>query len=189
MYGPKPNCPIDNSRRAANSITKKVLDLTEYKGANTISIFLSMPGREISTRGIVLQALREGKKVFVPYIHIEKRSKSKVMDMLQLRDENDLNALQPDPWGIPSLAAESVPSRENALGGLGCLQDESEAVKTFSKLDLIFMPAMAFDQSLNRLGHGKGFYDRYLTRYRRISSAAHEECDIPRLGLYHSKLQ
>lgn len=29
-------------------------------------------------------------------------------------------------------------------------------------LDLILVPAVAFDASFNRLGHGKGFYDRYI---------------------------
>jgi len=38
-------------------------------------------------------------------------------------------------------------------------------------LDLIFMPALAFDQEFMRLGHGKGYYDRYLERYKsRVSS-------------------
>lgn len=28
----------------------------------------------------------------------------------------------------------------------------------------MFMPGLAFDQHRNRLGHGKGYYDRYIAR-------------------------
>ena len=31
--------------------------------------------------------------------------------------------------------------------------------------EIIFVPLLAFDSSKNRLGYGKGFYDRYLNKY------------------------
>lgn len=123
-----------------------------------------MPNREISTTEIVLDAFRKDKKVFIPYIYTSKDDpKSKVMDMLRLRDEVDLQGLKPDAWGIPSLSAEDVGSRENAIGGLG-LSDSTLASPSHLAVDLIFMPGMAFDHLNHRLGHGKGFYDKYISR-------------------------
>ena len=103
-----------------------------------------MPNREISTKDIILQAFKDGKKVFIPYIHASKRSNFKIMDMLRLHDEDDLNSLQPDAWGIPSISVESALNRENALGGIGSLEEADELAVGSSSLDLIFMPAMAF---------------------------------------------
>jgi len=147
---------------SASTITKQVLRLKEYQNARSLSIFLSMPGKEVSTRDIALDALRNDKSVFIPYIHAGE-GKSKVIEMLQLRDEDDLNSLKPDSWGIPSLEAGSVGQRKNALGGMGTEPGVSP------QLDLILMPGVAFDRSHSRLGHGMGFYDRYLQSYRKAA--------------------
>lgn len=130
-----------------------------------------MPGKEVSTQDIALDALRGNKSVFVPYIHGGK-GKSKVIDMLQLRDEDDLNSLRPDSWGIPSLEPDSVGQRSNALGGIGTEPGASPV------LDLMFMPGVAFDRSHSRLGHGMGFYDRYLENYRKAVDQSGEKMPV-----------
>ena len=138
--------------------------MKEYQEAHALSVFLSMPGREVSTHDVVLDALTSGKKVFIPYLHPSENGGTKQMDMLELRDEADLNALKPDPWGIPSLDPNSVGNRRNALGGNG-VEGGDEIGANGPDLDLILMPAVAFDRSHRRLGHGKGFYDRYIERF------------------------
>ncbi|RMZ90691.1 hypothetical protein DV736_g2064, partial [Chaetothyriales sp. CBS 134916] len=146
-------------------ITKRALALKQYQDALSISIFLSMAGKEASTTEIVLDALRHGKRVFVPYIHAGTDGKNKTMNMLQIESENDLKSLKPDAWGIPSFTPDSISHRQNALGGRGIEGVEDHGGSQGPKLDLIFMPAVAFDSDHNRLGHGKGYYDSYLQKY------------------------
>lgn len=84
------------------------------------------------------------------------------MDMLHLRSADDYHSLKPDSWGIPSLDATTVQARGNCFGGHGLGGDGSET----RPLDLILMPGAAFDQTFRRLGHGKGYYDRFLQKYQ-----------------------
>lgn len=139
-----------------------------------------MPSGELQTRAIVNDALLQGKKVFAPYIHksvCQDPSKPRsVMDMVSLHSQSDYESLKPDAWGIPSVDAGSLHTRQRVLSENnadvdGIYHDESgsnsnhdESTKV-DRLDMIVMPGIAFDSRLSRLGHGKGFYDYFLERY------------------------
>ena len=148
-----------------------ILGLKQYKAAQTLSIYLSMPKAETQTDKIVHDALHQGKKVFVPYIH-RPPTGPKIIDMLRLSSIAEFEGLERDGWGIPSLPADSVEGRENAIGGTGLSSGENppetedgEGRKGEGTLDLVVLPGVAFDQGMNRLGHGRGFYDAYLSRF------------------------
>jgi 5-formyltetrahydrofolate cyclo-ligase len=145
-----------------------------------------MPQGEISTTGIVRDALAAGKEVFVPYTHnIETESTQStvsVMDMLRLDSMEEFESLTPDKWGIPSLSAASVSSRSNCFGGLGVVKDRFRGPGQDLGLDLIVMPGMAFDTDMRRLGHGKGYYDHFLNRYSREVEGSPRACRRPFLG-------
>lgn len=137
-----------------------------------------MPAGEISTLGIVRDALAQGKKVFIPYTYNlatpkEGQPKS-IMDMVELQSMEDFDTLKPDKWGIPTPNKESISSRANSFGGIGITKGETSD-KVGSGLDLIVMPGMVFDSQFGRLGHGKGFYDYFLTR-------CHQAAQVPFRG-------
>jgi 5-formyltetrahydrofolate cyclo-ligase len=175
---------MKTDKLAAFLVTTQVLRMPVYQRAQSIAIFLSMPGREISTRDVVLDALDSGKAVFVPYLHSPENAKNRTMDMLQLKDKHDFFSLQPDNWGIPSLNHDSVAQRRNAFGGFGPLNAPSHDIGSAPSLDVVFVPSVAFDASHCRLGHGKGFYDRYLSRYKNVASSRQPSILMPRLGMF-----
>jgi len=128
-----------------------------------------MPSGEISTASIVHDALKQQKKVFVPYMYKVSNPDSgqpaSVMDMLELHSLGDYESLKPDKWGIPSLDKESIPDRGNSLGGQGVSDTRvMPSNGDVGGLDLVVLPGMAFDSELGRLGHGKGYYDYFLER-------------------------
>ena len=164
--------------------------MPEYEKANRISIFLSMPAREILTHDIVVHAITHGKTVFVPYIHRSRNDslpkETSVMDMLALHSKEELESLKPDFWGIPTLDERSISGRANALSGRGVENaitraDRASAPSDAPGLDLMLVPGVAFDMENRRLGHGKGFYDRYLQRYKDFVSPS-SNARMPRLG-------
>ena len=127
-----------------------------------------MPTGEISTRAIVLDALQEGKKVFVPYTYALSSAAANgpqsVMNMVSLQSKEDYDTLRPDAWGIPTPSRETMSERESCLGDDEIKSDELVREKTAEGLHLVVMPGMAFDRRLARLGHGKGYYDFFLHR-------------------------
>ena len=109
-----------------------------------------MPTGEINTLAIANDILASGKKLYVPFWNV---SSSSQMDMVRIINKQDLESLPLDKWGIPSPKEEyghPPMRREKALDD--------------AKLDLILVPGVAFDAACRRLGHGKGYYDRYITR-------------------------
>ncbi|KAF2774391.1 5-formyltetrahydrofolate cyclo-ligase [Teratosphaeria nubilosa] len=147
-----------------------ILSLPQYQNAKSLSVYLSMPVGEAQTRSILRDALETGKKVYVPYIYKPESegspSKRKVMDMLQLSSLSEYENLERDSWGIPTLPEEGIQERCNAMGGRGLTQglDLGGRAEEYGGLDLIVVPGVAFDADGNRMGHGAGFYDSYLTR-------------------------
>ena len=100
----------------------------------TIFLFLSM-NSEIDTRSLLEAALEDRKKAFAPTVEGEK---------LVFR---------------PILSAEG-PWKRGAFG----IREPSGSVEqaTASFPALIVAPGLAFDRDGNRLGKGKGYYDRFL---------------------------
>lgn len=159
------------------AVLQKLVNFKPYQQAKRIGIYLAMPTGELQTDAIVRHALESGKQVFVPYLY-KSTSQSpdvprSVMDMVDLRSIADFDSLERDSWGIPTIPAETVDERESVL-------------KTVSSkgLDMILLPGVAFDTDPNtnfirRLGHGKGFYDYFLHRYREQSGSQKRDSANP----------
>lgn len=122
----------------ANAVIQdKVLASSRYREANRIFMYLHTP-KEPATDRIVARALADGKAVYVPKC-IGKH------EMLAIRIL-DLTDLEPGAYGIPEPRT--------------C----SETI-TAAEADLILTPCLAATRDGKRLGHGAGYYDRFLAGY------------------------
>lgn len=83
------------------------------------------------------------------------------MEMLQLRSMNEFMSLDTTLWDIrqhPLSATEDARNRPLSY-------DDIDADGS-SGLDLVLIPGMAFTRSGDRLGHGMGYYDKFLSHHR-----------------------
>lgn len=135
----------------SEAILAKVVALPAFKRSKTISCYLSMPTAEVQTAALISNILADDdKKLFVPSL----TSKDGQMDFVRLYDANDLRTLPVGLWGIPEPTAEWGNEKRQSVFNASC-----------EDLDLIILPGVAFDSSLSRLGHGKGYYDRFISSY------------------------
>lgn len=148
-----------------------------------------MPEGELDTGPIVADALQQGKEVYVPYIHKAAAATSEaptsVMDMVSLHSQEDFEKLEADSWGIPTPSESSIEGRKRCLGRKDIDPQAAEGSEGgMHGLDVVVMPGMAFDRRLARLGHGKGYYDFFLARYKRsLGASAGPGSRMPFLGM------
>lgn len=117
------------------AICKRLLEQPEFERAQTIMIYLPMPG-EVDVAPIALRGWQMDKTIAAPRLAWDLRY------ML--------------PVEIRSLESGLVVTRP------GLREPEGGEPIPLGMLDMVLVPAMAYDRQGNRLGRGAGFYDRFL---------------------------
>ncbi|CAG7817074.1 unnamed protein product [Allacma fusca] len=131
----------EERQRQSNIITSKVLNSADYQNSRRICVYLSMD-EEVSTKELLRDIFISGKSCFVP------RYTQTNMEMLRLHSWQDFETLPLTKWNIRQPSEKD--NREEAL--------------TSGGLDLILVPGLGFTNQGNRIGRGKGYYDRYLEK-------------------------
>jgi len=111
-----------------------------------------MPKGELDTAPLVSAILAAGKVLYVPKLDTSHSARPR-MDMLRVYDQSDLDSFPSGLWGI-----REPPHDRNG-------EPRSNALDPDQQLDLVIVPGVAFDTSMGRLGHGKGYYDSFITEY------------------------
>ncbi|MBE6266674.1 MAG: 5-formyltetrahydrofolate cyclo-ligase [Prevotella ruminicola] len=102
-------------------------------GVETIVAYYSLPD-EVDTHDFIDWLIAEGKTVYLPKVISDE-------DMVLCR----------------YTGAESL-----CEGAFGIMEPVGEELLADEAIDVVLVPGMAFDGEGNRLGRGKGYYDRFL---------------------------
>jgi len=120
--------------QADDVICENLIGLPEYQTAKTIFCFASMP-TEVNTRAVIEDALQRGKRICVP--------KCIGKGTMEVREITDFSDLQ--------------------LGFYGIMEPKSICpIVQRDEIDLGIIPGVTCNKKGERLGHGGGYYDRFL---------------------------
>jgi 5-formyltetrahydrofolate cyclo-ligase len=142
-----PESFIREGARAAAFLTSHPL----WGKYDVLLLFLSIKN-EIDTGSLLKAALEAGKKVFVPRIEGE--------NLVFYRVFSPAGPWREGPFGIREPAV-SPAARESSGPEMTALPPASLSPADFPALAVV--PGLGFDRRGNRLGRGKGYYDRFLT--------------------------
>lgn len=118
-------------------IAKRILNLECYKNSTTVGLYMPI-NNEVDLISVWQDALAKHKKCYFPKVIDE--------NTMIFLPSNNLDDFQKNIWGI----LEPTTDLKNSI--------------SVDKLDLILVPLVAFDLFGNRIGMGKGFYDKFLAK-------------------------
>ena len=132
-------------------ITANLLRSPRYRNAKRVLLFVSKP-IEVDTHSFIRTALRQKKQVLLP------------------RCLDDCG----------HMAFYAIQSWEDLVPGLyGLLEPDPErcpCIEAFHPTDFCLVPGFSFDAQGYRLGFGKGYYDRFLSRFPGVTAGACYHC-------------
>lgn len=134
---------------ASAAIALNVLALKEMKEAGTVLAYFSV-GNEPATLALISRLLESGKKVCLPLCTDigEDGTRTGSVDAMEARLIRSFDDLGPGAYGIPEPKA-----------GTRVVRPE--------KIDFIILPCVSAGRDCSRLGHGAGYYDKFLSRIDR----------------------
>ena len=125
---------IKNKEEKSSLITEKIINDSWYKDAKVVALYKSLQS-EVDTTNLIKDCFEKGKVVLLPKIENDLMNFYKV-------DEDEI--LFKSSFGV-----------EEPLG-------KSEKLNKPDEIDLMIVPGVGFDKENNRIGFGKGYYDKYL---------------------------
>jgi len=132
------NMPGEDVVNNSRIIRDKIIGLDVFKQSKVIFIYMDFKN-EVMTSDLIKHMLSEKKRVVVPYTD----TISTVLIPSEITGESDLK-----------------------LNSFGYSEPKKVSPVNIEEIDLVIVPGLVFDKNLNRIGFGKGYYDRILNKLK-----------------------
>lgn len=132
------NMSKEDVKKNSNAIMDKITSLDIYKHSKVVFIYMDFKN-EVMTSNLIKRMLSEKKRVAIPYT-------------------DSINTVL-----IPSEITKESDLKQNSFG---YFEPKSILPVNIEEIDLVIVPGVVFDKNLNRIGFGKGYYDKILNRLK-----------------------
>lgn len=126
---------ISCKKEKSHMIFEKLTALPCLQAAKAIAVYCSLQS-EADTEELISFLLKAGKEVYLPRVEGSDMNFYRISSLAELKEK----------------------------GSFGICEPQADINNKLSKerLDVVIMPGVCFDKAGNRIGFGKGYYDRYL---------------------------
>lgn len=143
-------------------IIKRIEQHPRLLQAHTVLLYYSLPN-EVHTHSLIDKLYKEGKKILLPKVIGDGE--------MELREYGGKESMHEGAYHI--------------------MEPSGPLFTNYKALDLAIVPGMSFDKDGNRLGRGKGYYDRFLVRtphlykigvcfdFQKVVHVPFDQTDIP----------
>ena len=130
----------------SNTIISRLMEMKVYQDAKDILVYVDFQN-EVMTKEFIVKAISQGKNIFCPVI------KNNEMDFYRI---NNLDDLEAGYFGI---------LEPRTCNDMQKYKPKNQIASSSQTKTLLIMPGVAFDEKKDRIGYGKGYYDRYLATH------------------------
>jgi 5-formyltetrahydrofolate cyclo-ligase len=118
-------------------ISNRVISTKEYQSSSSVGIYYSI-GSEVKTFDIIKHSLENKKEIALPRV-----IDSTIIQFFKIMEDK----------------FEKIKFTKGKYG----IFENSMSTTIIDKIDLLIIPGIVFDLKGNRIGYGKGYYDRFLS--------------------------
>lgn len=136
--------------KLSSEICSNILNWEIFKNVSTIMLYSNCKN-EVNTKKIIEHCYKMNKRVVLPK---------------SIKDSHDIL-----PCVVGSFD-ELIP------GAYGILEPDGSNIINKNKIELVIIPGVAFDMNGDRIGHGAGYYDRFLNGYNGVKAGICYELQI-----------
>ena len=127
---------IENKKEKSKQIFNKIIETDLYKKAKIVALYKNLPS-EVDTSELIEYSLKLDKIVALP------RVEGDILEFYKI-EKSEIKNLVKSRFGVE----EPIKDKNSFI--------EKETI------DLMIVPGVCFDREKNRMGFGKGYYDKYL---------------------------
>ena len=159
--------PPQELARQSEDVVAQLLSHEWFGVSCCVCCYIPMAGKELDTYGLLRAVLGSGRQLVVPRVF---GSGPGEMSMLPVASVEELESLLKNKWGIPEHPIEAL----EGARGISALA---------AQIDLLVVPAVAYDLAGHRLGQGRGYYDSFLQRLGAAQAGGDVQVRTVGLGL------